>query len=137
MGRTNVVASGGLSGLRIYAQLVEPNKKEGLWIKTENPEIEKYNYEKIKIISKKNTYMKMMDIPQTISIGSAVSIGKDIYIFSGSLNIKSVYKYNTLINKYTQLADIPYDFIYGGKATVVGTDIYLFGGPNSLKYAYK
>lgn len=48
----------------------------------------------------------------------------------------TTYKYDTLTDTYTQLADIPYEF-YNGDAITIKTDIYLIGGSFNSTHTYK
>lgn len=122
----------------VFMQETEPEVKEGIWIQSNN------NVNKIKSVENlitgegewADTYS---NLPHNIwQSAAAVSIGNDIYIFGGygSANYKKAYKYDTLTNVYTQLADIPYTF-QTGRVTAIGTDIYLFGGYNNFYTAYK
>jgi len=128
----NVLGQSGSSssGLNVYAQLAEPSKKDGVWIKTEETKSNnQVNYEKIS------------DLPYDTRYGNLQVIGTDVYLFCTSNNTdnqKQAYKYNTITNISTKLKDIPYNF-YGGKTAVVGTDIYLFSSNTDTykKYAYK
>lgn len=70
-------------------------------------------------------------IPYNSSSTMAAALETDIYIFGGynsgpSTGVKTAYKYDTLTNTYTQLADIPINYHDGGIA-LVNTDIYLIG----------
>ena len=51
-------------------------------------------------------------------------------------NHNLAYKYNTLTNTYTQLADIPYKY-YRSSIVAEGGSIYLFGGEDNLTEKYK
>ena len=130
--------SGLSSGLNVYAQLAEPSKKEGVWIKTEEtvvdenttlPEISKYKYDKVELMENsdivgKGIYTKLANIPYPLNSGSAVAIGTNVYLLGNSSGtdysnyVSNNYKYDTTTNKYTKLADIPYPF-NDGCATVV------------------
>lgn len=150
-----------MGGVNIYAQLQEPSKKDGIWIKTK------------KTLTNDNKYIQLEDMPAEFQYGSATAIGDDIYLVKNNLFYKYniltseytqlldvpfngagiiavdkdiylfygyiAYKYNTITGKHTQLSNIPFSFT--GKAiAAVGTDIYLFGGSGSSsykKYAYK
>ena len=145
----NILGQGGgsLTGLNVYTQIAEPSKKDGIWIKTEEtevdenitlPEILKNKYNKVETIDnvkmlQKGIYNIQEDSPQSTYGCSIVNIGADIYLFGGVDNKKSAYKYNILTKKYTPLADIPVDF-YLNTAVVVGTDIYLISGKAIYKY---
>lgn len=118
------VAQGLDGGLNVYAQAEEPNKKEGIWINTSE--------------IGHNDYIRLKDIPYSFYKGSAVAIGTDVYLFGSQYSSASqryAYKYDTLTNTYTQLADIPYTL--AGSVIAVGTDIYLFGCGSSYNYTYK
>lgn len=125
------------SGLNVYAQLAEPNKKNGIWIKTaetivdENttlPSVSKYKYDKVELVEEINaneTYRQLSNIPYNFENGSAIAIGTNIHLFGGGGGKTTAYKYNILTDTYTKLADIPTQFL-GGSAIAVGTNIYLF-----------
>lgn len=84
---------------------------------------------------KDNTYTTIPNTP-TQAIEPALAVyGTDIYMFCGkkaSANLnKMVYKYDTLTDTFTQLANYPnngYSYLY---ACTVGDNIYLFGGMSS------
>ena len=133
--------SGSNAGLNIFIQPLEPSKKDGIWIKTD----EKYKYDKVEMVSNiEDRYTKLDDIPYKFYHGSAVTIGTDIYLLGGrgqdsSSYYRNNYKYDMLINEYTQLAKIPYNF-FDSSAVVIGTDIYLLGsgfsGDGNKNYKY-
>jgi len=106
-----------LGGLNVFAQLNEPSKKDGIWIRTEET------------VSSKLEYIKLANIPYEFYNGSAVAVGTDIYLLGGNSTTtnKNNYRYDTLTDTYTKMTDIPYEF-YNGSAVAVGTDIYLLGG---------
>ena len=130
---------GNLTRLNIFTQPNEPNKKDGIWIKTDEP----YKYEKVQIIENyefvNGIYEKLQDIPISYGFhnGSAVAIGTDIYLLGYNM---TNYKYDTLANSYTRLQDIPYNFS-DGSAVAIGTDIYLLGSDdndyNTNNYKYR
>lgn len=137
--------SGGNARLNIFAQPNEPTKKSGIWIKT----TEKKLYNKVQIVNDfdyvNSSYVQLKDIPyddgsdlERASNPVVVAIDTEIYIFAGgSSDSAYIYKYNTLTNTYTQIANMPYKKS-AKQAVVVGTDIYLFGGgedeQNNIKY---
>lgn len=52
-----------------------------------------------------------------------------IYLGLGTYDVVTAsYKYDTLTDTYTKIANLPYYFSYGGVAVSSGTNIYLFGG---------
>ena len=127
------------TGLNIFTQPLEPSKKDGIWIKTD----EKINYNEVQIVNNIepliSSYTKLANIPWYFKKGSAVAIGTDIYLLGvneGDGRYIYNYKYDTVTNKYTKLKDIPYE-LYDGSAVSIETDIYLLGGSNSTKYNYK
>lgn len=126
--------SGSLSsGLNVYAQLSEPSKKDGVWIKTEETEP----------INSELEYEQLTSTPNNSS-GTTVAIGNDIYLFGsyysgGGVDTKCAYRYNTLTDTYTQLTEVPYRF-NNRPAVAIGTDIYIFGSnenSGTYKYVYK
>ncbi len=118
--------SSSLSGLNVYTQLAEPREKDGIWIKTEETEVDRINYE------------KMEELPYEFYYGSAVVVGTEIYLFGtfSSNQRNKAYKYDTVRKEYIRLKDIPYNF-WKGSAVVIGTEIYLLGGYDSSNNAYK
>ena len=88
-----------------------------------------------------NTWIKITDCPLYSFRGGCVTIGTDIYIFGlfegepyseSNINNK-VYKYDTLTDTYTQLANIPNrQYISSFNLVVVGTNIYMFGSGAGL-----
>lgn len=108
-------------------QETEPTIKDGIWLKG--------NYQVDNIIADKNIFAgeewnitKMSSLkatPYSFSYGSAVSIGTDAYLFGGEGGKTTAYKYDTLTDTYTKLADIPYSF-HQGSAVFNGVEIYLF-----------
>lgn len=121
----------------IFMQETEPETKEGIWLQTDK------QINKIKIIenliSGEGEWTDIYsNIPYDFYRGRAVSIGNDIYLFSGDNTnyYKKAYKYNTLTNTYIQLTDIPYNF-QSGEIIAIGTIIYLFGGFDNYNTAYK
>ena len=107
-----------MCNLNVFAQLAEPKAKDGIWIKTE------------KTVTIEG-YTQLTNIPYEFSNGSVVAIGKNIYLFGGTGNLKTAYKHDTLTNKYTKLADMPLGF-YNGCAITIGTDIYLLGNATTV-----
>lgn len=85
-----------------------------------------------------DTYTQITNIPSTgyfciCGMYCAVAIGTDIYLFgsNGADGVATTaYKYNTLTDTYTKLANIPSSH-YEGCITSLGTDIYLMGGSSS------
>ena len=120
----------------VFVQSTEPTSKDGIWLQT-NKTAEHY-------ISDDNIFFggtwslasDTAPIPYDFFSGSAVAIGTDIYLLGGDGSGTNNYKYNTLTNTYTRLADISYNF-YQGVAVAIGTDIYLLGSYDSKTTAYK
>lgn len=63
------------SGLNVYAQLAEPSKKDGIWIKTEGKVLDELKYS------------KLADIPNNLSGIHAVVIETNVYLFSRSTSL--------------------------------------------------
>lgn len=119
------------SKINIFMQEIEPELKEGIWIKS-NKQIDKIEIVNNLITGngswRDNTYPS---IPYDFYDGTAVSIGTDIYLFGGQGNSTNTYKYNTLTKAYTKLTNIPISF-YNCPAVAIGTNIYLFYGTSSV-----
>ena len=126
--------------LNIFVQTTEPTSKDGIWIQVDKTLEHIVEDDDYYIEGEYDVDGKYRNIPYNFYCGSAVAIGTDIYLFGSyeSTYQKTAYKYNTLTDTYTQLADIPYNFYYSSAASV-GTDIYLFGSYESTyqKTAYK
>lgn len=133
--------NGGNNGLNIFAQSNEPNKKDGIWIKTN----EQYKYDNVYFIndylSMLNRYEEVSNIPYRFYNGSAVAKESQIYILGGSSSEvrNNNYRYDVQSNLYTKLENIPYDFYSGGTSVIVGNNIHLLSGyySNSNKFHYK
>ena len=131
--------NGGYNGLNIFAQLNEPNKKDGIWIKTN----EQYKYDNVYFIndylSMLNRYEEVSNIPYNFYIGSAVAKENKIYILGGGSERNNNYRYDVQSNTYTKLKDIPYEFYSGGTSVIVEDSIHLLSGyyNNSNKFHYK
>lgn len=93
MGRSNIYSGGTGDKLNVYAQLAEPSKKDGIWIKTTG--INKYNYTGIQTLNEIITeeYIQLTNIPYQFYYGSAVAIGNDVYLFGGFGSATKAYKY--------------------------------------------
>ena len=85
-----------------------------------------------------NQYTLLTQTPIPIRGNSAVAVGKFVYLLGDRSYHNKVYRYDTVIDVYTNLEDIPYNF-YNGTVTVIGTDAYLFGSGTAeyRQYAYK
>lgn len=120
----------------VYLQRNEPTEKEGIWIQAKD-----LDYENVKLIQEipnvggwENENISLL--PFDFQRGGACAIDTNIYLFGGSANTTTAYKYDTVLQTYTKLTDIPYEF-YNTNITSVGTDIYLFGGQGNQTIAYK
>ena len=82
-----------------------------------------------------DTVTKLSSISYTFSIYTVTSVGTDIYLF---FEENTAFKYNTLTDEFTQLADCPFSFIYAYNSNdicaSVGTDIYIFVKDKAFKY---
>lgn len=149
LGRLNLSKksqSGGGTSLNVFAQSIEPETKDGIWINTSAtgnlPAIDNFEYEGIEI-SNSDTYIQLDNMPYDYHQRCAIcSIGTDIYLFGGENNSVVAYKFDTLTNTYTQIADMPKYFSCDASVVAVGTDIYLFGfgtdvNPSAKNKAYK
>ena len=122
----------------VFMQETEPTTKDGIWLKG--------SYQVDNIVADENIFASeewnttkmssLKAIPYSFYMGSAVSIGTDIYLFGGNGYSTTAYKYNTLTDTYTQLTNIPYSFYFGSTVSI-GTDVYLFGSSDSYTTAYK
>lgn len=130
--------SGSITGLNVFAQLNEPSKKEGIWIKTsetvidENttlPEISKYEFDGIKIVNSfGNDYCKLKNKGYDFVGGSVCIVGTKIYLFGGgnnSASYNSVRVYDIINDEYNILANMPFKSS-ANIGIAVGTNIYLF-----------
>ena len=130
--------NGGYNGLKIFVQQNEPNKKDGIWIKTN----EQYKYDNVYFtndyLSILNRYEEVSNIPYNFYIGSAVAKENKIYILGGGSERNNNYRYDVQSNTYTKLKDIPYEFYSGGTSVIV-EDIHLLSGyyNNSNKFHYR
>ena len=130
--------NGGYNGLKIFVQQNEPNKKDGIWIKTN----EQYKYDNVYFtndyLSILNRYEEVSNIPYNFYIGSAVAKENKIYILGGGSERNNNYRYNVQSNTYTKLKDIPYEFYSGGTSVIVDS-IHLLSGyyNNSNKFHYR
>ena len=126
LGVTGAYGGGDGSSMNLFVQSTEPAIKKGIWLQT-NKTPENIIYDEDVFVGGEWTSGSPYDnVPFADSQSCVVTIGTDIYIFGGDYNNtdKRAYKYNTLTNTYTQLANIPYSLAYG-TAAAVGTDIYL------------
>ena len=86
--------NGGYNGLKIFVQQNEPNKKDGIWIKTN----EQYKYDNVYFtndyLSILNRYEEVSNIPYNFYIGSAVAKENKIYILGGGSERNNNYRYN-------------------------------------------
>jgi len=94
-----------------------------------------------------STFTSIANAPFYLHVPFVASAGTNVFIFGGaggtslSANVRTntTYKYDTLTNTYTEMANMPYN-AYNIKGVTVGTDIYLFGGgadvvlANACKY---
>lgn len=128
----------GKPSINLFVQETEPETKDGIWVKD--------NYEVENITAKKSMFStgvwdttRPKSMPMNGSDHGAVLVGRYIYIFglrnTGSTNV-GAYKYDTLTDTYTQIANVPVNFLAGG-CSAVGTNIYLFGGTSNPTTAYK
>ena len=131
------------SSLNIFTQLAEPATKKGLWLQTDK--IFEHIYGDDDVVESESWYPDgtYRNIPYNFSQGSAAVFGTDIYLFGGNNGVSylsSAYKYDTLTNTYTQLANIPDNKHCQCPAVSVNTDIYLLGSleenasTNNYKY---
>ena len=111
----NVLGQSGssTSGLNVYAQLAEPSKKDGVWIKTEETKFPDEIF-----------YLQLENMPCDFTNGSAVTIGKNIYLFGGDYYGTKAYKYNTITNTYTELNEVPY-YCKSAFLQAIGRNIYI------------
>ena len=72
---------GSSTGLNVYAQLAEPSKKDGIWIKTEQVDFNEY------------IHTQLANIPYDFYDGSAVLVGTDVYLFGGYASDCQKYAY--------------------------------------------
>jgi N-acetylneuraminic acid mutarotase len=89
--------------------------------------------------TKNNSWTKITDCPCYSFRGGCVPIGTNIYIFGlfegdtlPENACNKAYKYDTLTDSYTQLANVPINYISSFNLVVVGTDIYMYGSGAGL-----
>lgn len=147
-GRVNV-GSGGSGKLNVYAQMDEPAKKEGIWLKTDDT----FN----KITNDNQLYFTndwtdptlniQADSPvpySNKSIFSAV-INEKIYVILEGYQVNSatghgLYIYDPVANTWTlKVSTFPSTNFDGSAMVAVGTDLYFMGGftTSSVSTAYK
>ena len=130
VGRVNV--GGGKSKLNVFTGLIEPKTKEGIWIKTDTKITKIINDLELWFADSWNDTVlkKYTDIPYSASNRKIVAVGTNIYVmggYKGSAYIKTAYKYNTLTDTWTRLADVPFSItndIYN--SALVYVDGYLY-----------
>lgn len=137
-GRVNVGGGSGGS-MNVYAQLTEPTKKEGVWIKTGTAKKDIINDLELWFADKWNdsAMKKYADMPIIANGKGVACIGTDVYIIGGfrsNVLLKTLYKYDSINDTWTQLADMPMAFTYITTATV-GQYIYVAGN-TALLYRY-
>ena len=131
-------ASGGEVKPNVFMQEDEPTTKNGIWLKG--------NYQVGNIVADENIFAgeewnttkmsSLKAIPYGFYNSSAVAIGPNVYLFGGTFEGTTTYKYDTLTDTYTSLTDIPYEFS-NGSAVAIGKDIYLLGGSGDSIQFYK
>lgn len=82
----------------------------------------KYRYQAYKYSIKDGTWTQLTNIATQFFAGQAVANGTDIYLFYGT----DAYKFDTLTETYTTLANIPYTYKDAG-AIYANGGIYLMG----------
>ncbi len=91
-----------------------------------------------------DTYTQITNVPTPAPVfynGASAVVGTDIYLFGNDYNVTSdyqkyAYKYDTLTDTYTRLANIPTSFNWG-VAKAVGNYIYLFNYKYNTTTVYK
>ena len=109
----------GAAGLNIFTQMNEPEKKDGIWIQTNN------QYEHILINQQyyNNENGVWSELPNINWVSDAVSYNNNIYQFANNY----CYKYN---NGWVQLTNSP---CIVNKAVVHNGNIYIFSRDNTSK----
>lgn len=78
--------------------------------------------------------------PDTVSAGaSAVFFGNDLYVMRG-LSDKAFWKYDSVLNEWTELSDLPFPAYYGADMVTDSTNglLYvIFGGFSKKFYSYE
>lgn len=129
--------------LNIYVQEEEPERKEGIWLKTSKKDfidvVVDNNAVVPGILYSNHEYGKM---PWNLNAGAYLQanswsfaiVGKYLYGF-GTSSIKQAYKYDTETQEFIQIANHPWNPA-GCAVVTYDTDIYFFGGPGkgALKY---
>lgn len=80
-----------------------------------------------------NTYVTLAKCPYRFDTGTAVLVGRSIYLVGGpsSPSYYMIYKYDIDTNTFTQVANISGWPMYHSTSVAVGTDIYIFGSYDS------
>lgn len=134
-GRVNVGGGGG-GGINVYAQLSEPTKKEGIWIKTGTAKKDIVNDLDLWLANAWNnptlkSYASMPNEYTAITQYKGIaSIGSNVYVMGGvnyALNkyVPSLYKYDSINDIWIRLADMPSAPTSQCEAVAIGTDIYV------------
>lgn len=82
-----------------------------------------------------NTWGKMSNMPFKSNYNPAIAVGTDIYI-GGAWNTQTFYKFDTITEQYTQLANAPGN-MSGSYLTQVGDCLYQIGGEKLGTKMYK
>lgn len=123
-------SSTGGARLNVFAQEIEPEIKEGIWVKA-NKTINKIFKATIATNDKWDTKNTYPILPVNSNLSIATSIGTDVYIFGGYGLPTMAYKYNTVSKEYTKLKDLPYTNIREQGCVAIGTNIYFLYGASS------
>lgn len=94
------------------------------WIHYKGTDLDFRSY-KLNLVTGQGVYLK--DVPKQFGTAVIESIGTNIYIFGGNVNLTYAYKYDTLNDTYSRLSNIPYD-TQSGAAAVIGDCIYFSPG---------
>lgn len=109
-GRVNI--GGGGAGINVYTQPTEPFKKEGIWIKTNSGKSEVVSDDSLWFsgVWANPSQKSYAPIPYKSARKSVCKKGTDVYVglgYNGSLYTKEFYKYDSINDVWTRLADYP------------------------------
>ncbi len=129
--------------LNVFAGNTAPTTFEGVWIKTAEAITNVVNDQELWFVDAWNneSLIKYAAIPYNHTYGDAVAIGTDVYVMGSNNTTDQLlnYKYNTLTNTWTRLADAPHG-INLRCLVAIETDIYLVGSGgtpnNTTVYKY-
>lgn len=114
---------------KIYYQLEEPEDKNGIWLQTNEYNINKDNVYigNVTMNHKWNSCYSENMLPNNLFNGTAVSVGTDIYMFDSDPGKGMNYKYDTITKEFTYLSKFNAYLTERSSVVTDGTNIYMFG----------